>query len=619
MYTCNDKIVLSFSCNYAGEDSDFRVIPAGYINKTVCGCGLTSVAIESSENCIIAVPNVCLVVNKVSQYFNCQLVGGCVGNGRFSGEVFGVYGNVTSRDVDNYVSRVRRAGSPIKILATYDSLWKCEQYLRTDGCMDSNLCHLIVDECDKLLGYVSLKVSSKRNGDDKDAITYLLGLAERCKCSVSFISATPVDVSYLPEWVKSIAQIELRWSNVAKITPITMKRSYPFRALCDEVIMPIKKEGYVSLGDRSFGKVIVFINSVGKILDIIKDCGLGSDECGVICGDTVSNDFRLRGYNRIVDCNNLPRYTFVTSSGFQGIDLVDREAMNVVVSCTRKVYQMVDINTDLIQATSRQRDRCNPNFDRFVFIYNQNVFEKSEEELVSELNKVYDRINDNCNTLSGMAKCCREYESAVATFNQSVDFCRYTYKEDGVYVLNSLVFNAEKYQILETRKWYSEGFNFVSNISSGVVPIVVECSRKSRLFSYNSILQKYKGSIDTKGDVDLSVFSVEELSSGNFKIVDDYYKFYGSFSDNSYHAKNKLKCVGNVDSQFKCDVQHLFFPGRYTLSEIKGKLNEVYRSYGMKRKAKDYDLEEFGYEYKRVRPHGYVFIQIINNPVIGVD
>lgn len=60
------------NCQYVGDDPNFKVIPAGYINKTICGCGLTSVAIESAENCVIAVPNVALVENKVRQYYNRQ-------------------------------------------------------------------------------------------------------------------------------------------------------------------------------------------------------------------------------------------------------------------------------------------------------------------------------------------------------------------------------------------------------------------------------------------------------------------------------------------------------------------------------------------------------------------
>lgn len=65
------KIEKLFDARYASEVEDLDSIPAGYINKTVCGCGLTSLAIEKEKgNTIIAVPSVDLVNNKVSQYPN---------------------------------------------------------------------------------------------------------------------------------------------------------------------------------------------------------------------------------------------------------------------------------------------------------------------------------------------------------------------------------------------------------------------------------------------------------------------------------------------------------------------------------------------------------------------
>ena len=58
-------MVYYFDCSHAGEDPEFKNVPAGYINKTLCGCGLTSVSLEGDEDCIIAVLNVSLVKNKV--------------------------------------------------------------------------------------------------------------------------------------------------------------------------------------------------------------------------------------------------------------------------------------------------------------------------------------------------------------------------------------------------------------------------------------------------------------------------------------------------------------------------------------------------------------------------
>ena len=73
---------------------------------------------------------------------------------------------------------------------------------------------------------------------------------------------------------------------------------------------------------------------------------------------------------RIEDFDNLPTFTFVTSTGYNGCDIYDKEAMNVIISDISADWQITDIQTELKQAISRQRIKSNPNYDRYIFIYN---------------------------------------------------------------------------------------------------------------------------------------------------------------------------------------------------------------------------------------------------------
>lgn len=290
-----DKTIY-FTTEYVGQDPDFKTIPSGYIDKTICGCGLTSIAIENQENTIIAVPTTYLVDNKVNQY----------PNSRYKGDIMGVYGGVTIDDINLYVSRCRQAGQPIKILVCYDSLYKVEHLL--------SQCRFIIDESDQLIKNIGLKIKDKRT--DLDVYSYLLEQAEKNKERVSFISATPVPIKYLPKWIAELDQIKLYFSNTIKITPMLMKRTYPYKALQDEIIRPLQTTGAVTIGDRTITKVIVFINSVENILKTIRECRLNADEIAILCGDSTRNDYKIRGYKRIDRPDNLPRYTFITSSGF---------------------------------------------------------------------------------------------------------------------------------------------------------------------------------------------------------------------------------------------------------------------------------------------------------------
>ena len=294
---------------------------------------MTSIALENNLNTIIAVPTIALVDNKINQY----------PNKRYKGSIFGVKGGISDKDIEKYVYQQRVLKMPIKIMVTYDSLYKLESLFDT--------CKLVIDESDQLLKETKLKITTKNK--DIDVITYLFNICEKYKDKVSFISATPIPLNYMPKWISEIPQYKFEFSNTIKITPITMKRTHPFAALKDEIIRPIESKGSVLIGDRKINKCIIFINSVENIIKIIKDCNLNKEDVAILCSDTTRNDYKIRGYNRIDKPNNLPKYTFITSSGFEGIDLLDDTAINIVVSNTTKDCQMINLLTDLKQATSR--------------------------------------------------------------------------------------------------------------------------------------------------------------------------------------------------------------------------------------------------------------------------
>ena len=103
-------------------------------------------------------------------------------------------------------------------MVTYDSLYKLESLFDT--------CKLVIDESDQLLKATKLKITTKNK--DIDVITYLFNICEKYKDKVSFISATPIPLNYMPKWISEIPQYKFEFSNTIKITPITMKRTFSF-------------------------------------------------------------------------------------------------------------------------------------------------------------------------------------------------------------------------------------------------------------------------------------------------------------------------------------------------------------------------------------------------------
>jgi hypothetical protein len=367
-----------FDCEYVSQKEGFDKIPFGYIDKTVCGCGLTTLALTNDLDTIIAEPTIALVDNKVCQ---------------FDGYVFGVKGNVTTKEIEKYVFMMDSIKKPIKLMVTYDSFYKVKNYL--------DRCVIVIDESDQLLKYTKLKIQSKKT--NVDVITELLNTIEPYKDKVSFISATPIPINYWTgneNWITTLDRYKLIFTNTLQVTPMLIHNNKPFNVLKNNIIRPIKEKGFAIIEDRKITKCIIFINSVENITKIIKDTNLDRNDVAILCGDSTRNDYKIMGYNRLDKPNKLPKYTFITSSGFEGIDLYDDDAMNIVVSNTSKECQMINMLTDLKQATSRQRNKNNPNYDRFIYIYNQDNFKMKDNEVLELIEKTRRQVIDNCSTLN---------------------------------------------------------------------------------------------------------------------------------------------------------------------------------------------------------------------------
>jgi len=59
----------------------YSEIPYGIVNKRLCGCGLSSYALENQNNLVLVVPNISMIENKIGQY----------PNSRIDEKVFGLY------------------------------------------------------------------------------------------------------------------------------------------------------------------------------------------------------------------------------------------------------------------------------------------------------------------------------------------------------------------------------------------------------------------------------------------------------------------------------------------------------------------------------------------------
>lgn len=589
----NQTKVKTFNVRYASQTNLTQIEP-GFINKTACGCGITSLAIEKEEgNVIVAVPSINLVANKVNQY----------PNDRFKDTILGVTGETLDSDIDLFIRS--KEGRSFKILVTYDSLRKVEYLLEN--------AHLIIDESDKLLSWISMKTASKKMNlddiliekqDSIDVINYLLDVAKKYKETVSFLSATPAPLEYYNrQWMKEIDQITYYWDNSVVSQPILLERSFPIYALKHEILMPLKNNGEVTVGGSTFKKVMVFYNSVQGVNQIVEECGLDLNECGIKCGDSVKNSSNST-VKRITDCKDFPKYLFITSSDFSGSDMYDEEAMTIVISSTKKDWQMIDLDTDLKQAISRQRLENNPNYGKYIFIYNQSVFKLSEEELVGRIDTIYhdlDNIVKELNKFQIRKK--KTYKSFVTKLITNDDFFNYTIYKDGKWSINELRFNADKYFILNTRNSYTKGFKIMKDLQ----PIIIEKPEEINDCSYSSIYEKFQEYLN---GVEVE-WSDEEINCNNYKMISEYFSKFNKLEANSTRCKLMLENTGGVKDAKGMASNYFKVGTRYSNADVIKTLQLVYNQIGLKRTAKSKDLMELFQDVRKGVNTGERYMEII--------
>ena len=240
---------------------------------------------------------------------------------------------------------------------------------------------------------------------------------------------------------------------------------------------------------------------------------------------------------------------------------------------------MIDMLTDLKQAISRQRNKNNPNYGSYIYIYNQTIFSKSEEDLLNIINNVRKKIELNIPHYDHLRSIGEE-----KNFMYDSDFKAYTLFKDERFQLNEQAFNADKYFILETRKQYLKGFDIRDRVGESRT---IESVVLPREVTYSDLVY-YFLKHHKDGKINWGVYSTRE---DWIKVIEHSYRFYKKVWKDYTYAKGMIKNYGNTYEQIKMDIRCSFSVGsRYSRAEVKRALNEIYSKYGISRIPRYYDL-----------------------------
>ena len=365
------------AANGASYISDFMSdLPHNaYINKGATGCGGTTLVITNNEQYVIAVHSINTIKNKVNQHSN----------------LCPVYSEISDDDINYYLENFNGIK---KFMVTYDSLPRLLKFINVSEY------RLLVDEVQVLIRYLGhFKISTSNN---------LLNQVYKFK-SVSYLTATPTERCYLPQSLKKLDYVNIKWPNLKKPD---IKHMYCGKQLQTKVVSFI-----LDKLDNTDDEIYVFYNSktgvtstIKKLLSVKPDMNL--DDIKIVFSDSDENIKYFKsqlkckniniGNDLVTDENGVPvagynkRVNFISSFGFEGVDFYSfgKDVITLIVADSFSKSMRYDISIDLPQIIGRfRRDKTTGLFPKndIFFIWKS----MSEEVKYTDHNKLIMHISKN--------------------------------------------------------------------------------------------------------------------------------------------------------------------------------------------------------------------------------
>jgi len=538
----------------------YSEIPHGIVNKRLCGCGLSSYALENQNNLVLVVPNISMIENKIGQY----------PNSRRDEKVFGLYSEVSLTELINYLETTRIP----KIMVTYDSFWKLLPYI-------DKTYHIVIDEFQDLLdayGYRSVAINN--------LLSNIFSFPK-----LSFISATPIKREYLPKALENLPYVELEWENSVPVTVIPTCTKKPLSAVLN--IITKYKLGLVEVKNHISSSAYFYINSVTLISKIIKKANLLPSEVRVVCAKTPENKKKLGKFYKIESSLDEEKmFNFFTSTCFKGSDLYSNDGISYIISNNSNINTLLTIDTDIYQIAGRIRNSNNPFKGLIYHIFNENPLKMTEENFAEFVNRKIDKTNNHLETFKGLEGKEAHQKDFIADLNIGNTF-NYLYTPDGENLLFDNILLSQEKRVYEcVIKPYQSGLHVINTYREDK-NYSVECEQsmfeKSGVFLMSTNFKDvcrllYQG----KGNL------IEARKE--FPLLDKAYPVLGmkglyKLGFNSFNINNALSAFDNSEV-IESEIKKTFTEGFYLPSDTKVTLQQIYDNLGVIKKAKATDIEK---------------------------
>lgn len=601
-------------CRYMSEDQTLLPYLQQFnkfiLNKTVTGCGGTSLFLNSSIDVVIISPRLQALKDKHEQHPDTFLFHSpYTNNGKRADDI-----KRLMSELNNYISFC--GSTPFtnkkyaKVLVTLDSCEKVIDVLKGYGVIDSFL--FVVDEFQCLMGDATFKGTTDMN--------FLIRLDNEAK-NICYLSATPIQdmfLDFVPQF-KGLPYIKLEWDKSVLEEPnvreIQMKKDESAEKVCGRIIKDFRANGYFARKVVD-GQVVysteacIFLNEVRSIINIIVKNNLKPDEVTVLCSEGkvsgLPKGFKTGGLCTDRDNPRNKTFTFCTKASFEGVDFYSTNAMTYVFINAGKEWQTLDIMLDIPQILGRQRLDINPFRHDAVIYYKTKPNCLSEQEFrlqqkAMEL-ETEQFINGFSNAPDSMKERLIKLVRDRAEDKKFVDDYVDVLQENGRQTLgiNTLV------QMAMWNKWHqrSHYYNNSCQLMASIQSAIAKNVNRNEVKNFEAWYYSAKDNDRLKGYSDFrnTYTEYDPFILQNPFIDIRYHDWYGKLGYDKLARLNFDEQKVEQEYDYHCNHEPIIQKCReaftvgnfYTKPEVKNILQQIYDSLGLVgKKAKAAELEGY--------------------------
>ena len=568
---------------------------------------------------------------------------------------------VSSVDFAKFANNLRQAlmdfGPRVpKICCTYDSFRKVRDILENYYGPENfnNQWTVVVDEFQSILNDVFFKPNT-----EMEFLQALQGLQR--VCFVSATPSLEEDLDQIPEF-QNLPYYILDWESLDPgriVKPkVIAKPCDNINKIAKRYISAYQEGKFdrrlqYDLQGNPFQvieskELVIYINSVRNICDIIKQNQLTPQNTNVICAKTPENAKKIREAFRTslkkIHKDKFPKellpleseiigsvpvpdretgvcqnkmFTLCTKTVYLGADFYSKCARSLILSDANVKSLAVDISLDLVQIMGRQRDLENPWKYEADLWFKSDLEGKTQEEFEAEINKKIRTTEALLRTFERALEgdkneVANNYLKVAISDNYADDYVAVNRHVGGILVpqKNILAIVAERRAFKIQSVDYKDRFSMFAAIENSIGQ---GASKESKII--NDWLEKIE-STQFRDKMRNICTSLDEIDNDSLRLLlinhipepfrtyyttlgADYVK-YVSYQKSKLDQAMKSGSLVILEEELEKVVNQKFKVGdRYSKSDIKFKLNEIYSEIGISKTAKATDLEKW-FDLRRI-------------------